>query len=304
MIKIQRLTASGAGAIAIFRVTGFGAKDVIKKHFKKAPKLGQVNYGLWKDKGIEQDEVLIAHISENTFEISTHGGSVQLNRVIKSIEGAKEVEAKNTLEDYIANCNSVEAARRLIKGWNSSEGKALKKANNETLDAFLRPRRVLIAGKENAGKSTLFNLLLGVDRNIIHHRKGTTRDIVDVLCIIKNLPIRLIDSAGVMSAKEIQPLAVQADLTLLCVDGSEENNEAFELEGCNVLCIATKQDKGFASGVKNKEWLKISTHSKFGIDELHTAIREYFVGDILEGVECRPLHGSGSRLLPLSHNNK
>jgi tRNA modification GTPase len=53
-----------------------------------------------------------------------------------------------------------------------------------------------IIGISNAGKSSLFNMILGFDRSIVHHEKGTTRDAVSEDIIINDEKLKLIDTAG------------------------------------------------------------------------------------------------------------
>jgi tRNA modification GTPase len=55
---------------------------------------------------------------------------------------------------------------------------------------------VVIAGSTNAGKSTLFNLLLREDRAIVSEIHGTTRDYIEGFISIEGIPIRLYDTAG------------------------------------------------------------------------------------------------------------
>jgi tRNA modification GTPase len=56
--------------------------------------------------------------------------------------------------------------------------------------------RIVIAGPTNAGKSTLFNTILGYQRALVHHEPGTTRDLVSERVLIDGHEIQLIDSAG------------------------------------------------------------------------------------------------------------
>ncbi|MGN1076974.1 MAG: tRNA modification GTPase, partial [Candidatus Gallimonas sp.] len=56
--------------------------------------------------------------------------------------------------------------------------------------------KVALCGKPNAGKSTLFNALLGYDRAIVSPEAGTTRDIVEGELEIRGVLFRLIDTAG------------------------------------------------------------------------------------------------------------
>ena len=60
--------------------------------------------------------------------------------------------------------------------------------------------RIVITGPTNAGKSTLFNTILGYQRAIVHHEPGTTRDIVSEKILINSHEIQLIDCAGIRAA--------------------------------------------------------------------------------------------------------
>lgn len=55
---------------------------------------------------------------------------------------------------------------------------------------------VAIVGRANAGKSSLMNMLLGYDRAIINSRAGTTRDLITESCLIEDIKVRFVDTAG------------------------------------------------------------------------------------------------------------
>ena len=59
---------------------------------------------------------------------------------------------------------------------------------------------VVLAGRPNAGKSTLLNLLLGCARAIVSPEPGTTRDSVEETFLLDGMPIRLVDTAGLREA--------------------------------------------------------------------------------------------------------
>uniref|UniRef100_A0A7C4TE51 tRNA modification GTPase MnmE n=1 Tax=candidate division WOR-3 bacterium TaxID=2052148 RepID=A0A7C4TE51_UNCW3 len=94
--------------------------------------------------------------------------------------------------------------------------------------------RVVIAGRQNVGKSTLFNRLVGYDRAIVHETPGTTRDFIEEEIEIGGILIRLVDTAGVflegfgpdkIASSRSEELLKKADLVLLTFDGSEPMNE-------------------------------------------------------------------------------
>jgi len=88
---------------------------------------------------------------------------------------------------------------------------------------------VAIAGATNAGKSSLFNLLLRQDRAIVSEVHGTTRDWLEGTASIEGIPVRLMDTAGLRDSSD--PLESEgirrtrevigaADAVLFLVDGT------------------------------------------------------------------------------------
>jgi tRNA modification GTPase len=88
---------------------------------------------------------------------------------------------------------------------------------------------VVIAGRPNAGKSSLFNRLLKEDRAIVTDIPGTTRDWIEAWVSLGGIPIRLADTAGLHAAQDpVEKLGVErsrellgeADLILHLIDGT------------------------------------------------------------------------------------
>jgi GTP-binding protein len=98
---------------------------------------------------------------------------------------------------------------------------------------------VVIAGRPNTGKSTLFNRLLHKRRAITDPRPGVTRDPVEADCLIMGKPLRLIDTGGFKLAdiEDIDKLVVartfdtigKADLIILLLEAGEITGEDEEL---------------------------------------------------------------------------
>ncbi len=113
---------------------------------------------------------------------------------------------------------------------------------------------VVLAGQVNAGKSSLMNAILGINRAIVTDIPGTTRDYLEESVQIDGLPVRLVDTAGLresldsvelMGIERGRELMSRADLVLLVVDaelgpGAEDLDLA--TEGGKLLVVANKMD--------------------------------------------------------------
>ena len=116
--------------------------------------------------------------------------------------------------------------------------------------------RTVIAGRPNAGKSTLLNSLCGRDRAIVSAQPGTTRDTLEADVEINGLRYRFIDTAGLRdTANEIEQEGVdrahklleRADLILYVVDlvvglAREERQMLDQWTGTPVILIGNKLD--------------------------------------------------------------
>lgn len=111
---------------------------------------------------------------------------------------------------------------------------------------------IVIAGRPNAGKSSLFNALLGTDRVLVSATPGTTRDAVESDTDFGGWPVRLVDTAGLAEfSEEVDRLGVAmshrflggADLVLLCVESGREVDQAEQaLLRQGALLLRTKTD--------------------------------------------------------------
>jgi len=93
-----------------------------------------------------------------------------------------------------------------------------------------RPPRLVIAGRANVGKSSLLNAFLGRPRALVHESPGTTRDYLDTVAAVEDLPVVFLDTAGVgapgdaieeAGIQRALEQALKADLILAVFDGSE-----------------------------------------------------------------------------------
>ncbi len=122
--------------------------------------------------------------------------------------------------------------------------------------------RAAIVGPPNAGKSSVLNLLLGVDRAIVTPIPGTTRDVIEDSIQVGPYPLVLLDTAGMRaSADEVERIgierarksAVDADLLITVFDGSRpfdaEDAEVMQLtDGRAGVALLNKRDLPAAIG--------------------------------------------------------
>lgn len=78
--------------------------------------------------------------------------------------------------------------------------------------------RVVLAGRPNAGKSSLLNALLGEERAIVHHQPGTTRDVIEEVARLDGIAIRLVDTAGLRNDERVSP---EGDRRAVTSDGAD-----------------------------------------------------------------------------------
>lgn len=116
--------------------------------------------------------------------------------------------------------------------------------------------RVVLAGRTNAGKSSLFNAILKEERAIVSDIEGTTRDWLESWASINGIPVRLFDTAGLretsdqIEAQGVQlsrNLAQDADVVLYLVDSSLGLNDEDKefIKNCQepLIVVWNKADK-------------------------------------------------------------
>ncbi|HOV92722.1 MAG TPA: tRNA uridine-5-carboxymethylaminomethyl(34) synthesis GTPase MnmE [Candidatus Kapabacteria bacterium] len=158
---------------------------------------------------------------------------------------------------------------------------------------------VAIVGYPNSGKSTLFNTLLKKNRAIVSEIPGTTRDYLEEFIYLNDIPIKLIDTAGIRQTTDIieiegikfvESLLEQSNLILVLNDASismdNSNNLYNELNkrytSANTLLIQNKIDKIINIGnfEKTENEIYISAKLGTGIDKLTKVISENAIKSI------------------------
>lgn len=151
----------------------------------------------------------------------------------------------------------------------------------------------VIAGRPNAGKSTLMNLLVGREKSIVTNIAGTTRDVVEDTVLVGNVMLKLSDTAGIRDTdNEIEKIGVQKTFDKIngagLVIALFDNNEVLNSEDIDLInkikdmpCIAVinkidledKVDKKYITdNIENVVY--ISAKQQDNIDELKNIIEK------------------------------
>jgi tRNA modification GTPase len=168
---------------------------------------------------------------------------------------------------------------------------------------------VVLAGRPNAGKSSLYNALLGEERAIVTDEPGTTRDALIASVELGGFPFRLVDTAGLREAGErVERIGIEvtrrflerADVVLLCVPVEERETtaELDFLEGTGpsvpVVWLDTKADIVGIESVpaavdKSAGRLRVSARTGEGLDELARLLPELVYGGIVTASPDAPV---------------
>ena len=248
-----------------------------------------------------------------------------VSRIEAELDFSEDEVDKLPAEELLAAVYDVEAS---LKGLVSTydEGSALR-------DGV----KVAILGRPNVGKSSLLNLILKEERAIVTSEAGTTRDVIEEVVNLRGLPVRLMDTAGLRSAKgkaetigvkRAKERATEARLVLFVVDSSSEasfNKDIKLLDAIEqkVIVVANKSDlikkkaredllKAFG-GRQNKDGHEkgpvfISALTEDGLADLEDAIFKAVTGhapilnsDSIDGKEALLYEALGETITSARH---
>jgi tRNA modification GTPase len=285
-LALFELSPRGSGAISVLQLTGRGALQRAGELCGKPLLVGSVTLARLRSGDEDLDEALVVVHGEDAVELHLHGSPPLVARIFSDIGLSREEPEARTPEERAEALlekapgedgarillDQVEGAlRRRLEAWRGMDDDelqaeyALLTEDSRVARYALEPPRVLLAGPVNAGKSTLFNVLVGSERVICSPQHGTTRDLVLQRTELAGWPVDLLDSAGLWGsvrgagAGGLDP--VEAEGRRLARRALEEADIVFLLEpplggpaealsGAGIcLPLATKGDlPGAASG--------------------------------------------------------
>jgi tRNA modification GTPase len=160
---------------------------------------------------------------------------------------------------------------------------------------------IVLAGAPNAGKSSLFNALLGDRRAIVSEVPGTTRDAIEALVDADPLPWRLVDTAGLRESDDLverlglevsQRWLRRAQVVLVCGDSAA----ALEAASAAVrsvtevpqILVRTKDDHGSRTEPLPDAAVRVSAHTGAGLGGLRVAVASAVAAAYPEPSEDHP----------------
>ena len=186
---------------------------------------------------------------------------------------------------------------RVRGAWNVVRGRVADLLKTAPEGERLREGALLvIAGRPNAGKSSLFNALLGTERAIVTEIPGTTRDAIEAHAVIEGFPFRLVDTAGLRESDErIERMGIEiskryletADLILFCRDSDDD--ELPDMGKTPVVEVVTKSDLPDRPSGRPAAGPSVSVVTGNGLAELRRRLAEVAFGRLVALGDVEPV---------------
>ncbi|MBQ8886413.1 MAG: tRNA uridine-5-carboxymethylaminomethyl(34) synthesis GTPase MnmE [Candidatus Gastranaerophilales bacterium] len=208
-----------------------------------------------------------------------------LSRIIAAVDFPEDVAEpeysylEETIEDIICKINHI---------------LSFSKSSN----VFRQGIKIVLAGRPNVGKSSLFNALLNLERAIVTDIAGTTRDVIQETLDIDGIAATIIDTAGIRDDKNINKVEAigidyskkyvqEADVVLFLYDlndgFTQEDKEIFDsVQGKSFIKVGTKCD---LTQNKDEDAVCISLKTGENLDILKQKIKSAVMSQNLTEVE-------------------
>lgn len=165
--------------------------------------------------------------------------------------------------------------------------------SSKRVENLINGIKVSIIGRVNAGKSSIFNMILGKERAIVSNIEGTTRDFLSENIYIDGIPFYIMDTAGFHKEanddiekegiERAKKCADEAHIIIAIFDGSREIDDNDKnlidflesLEDKTIHYIINKSDEKQKFNYRFNKTINISTKTEEGKDKLLEALKNY-----------------------------
>ena len=279
----------------VVELQGHGGPIIQDLLLKEVIRLGarQARAGEFSERAFLNDKIDLAQ-AEAIADLIDSSTAQAAKGAMRSLQGEFSEKVNTLLKDLIYLRMYVEAAIDfpeeeidfLADEKVTSSIEVLQQSLAQTIEqagqgAILRHGlKLVIAGKPNAGKSSLLNALSGHEAAIVTDIAGTTRDIVRETIDIDGLPVHIIDTAGLRESDDtVEKIGIErarkathdADHVLLLIDAMDDKLDYLGLDEINRTIVFNKID--LVSNDNELDGLKISAKNGSGIKELRQYIK-------------------------------
>ena len=211
------------------------------------------------------------------------------------------------------------APERVARAWQVVRNRIAGLVDTAPQGERLREGALLvIAGRPNAGKSSLFNALLGVERAIVTEVPGTTRDAIEAYAVLEGFPFRLVDTAGLRHSDDrVEKMGIEvsrkylaaADLVVFCEEQGAGSGERSDRERDEFLrgvpaplvSVQTKMDLPNRLTDHPPNRLGVSVITGEGLAELRRRLAEVAFGRLLALGDVEPVITRARHRAALEH---
>lgn len=180
----------------------------------------------------------------------------------EALDLSARLEHSLDVDEEVLSDSFREDIRRRVDGLRCRVAGCIRKARERRIlrDGAL----VVLAGRPNAGKSSLMNALLGEERVLVDASPGTTRDSVEAWVDIDGWPVRLVDTAGLRDAadsveaagvRRAEGLIARADVVLDLSPGDGARGPSAATVAVHAKCDLGRGDDGVNVSAKTGEGL-------------------------------------------------
>jgi tRNA modification GTPase len=284
----------------VLEISFHGNPTIVKKAISSMIKFGfrQAEPGEFTKRAFLNGKIDLTQ-AEGVLNLINAKNDIAINNSFQQLQGGLKnriLQMKNILVDILSDIEanidfSEEDDLSIDFGKCNGKINEIKSVLVNILDDYEKNRNyiknnvnVVIVGKPNVGKSTLFNYILGEERAIVSEIPGTTRDYIEKNIYIGNINFNLIDTAGIREdasylerygISSTYKLLEKADLILFIMDLSEKYDNTdkiiFELiQNKNYIIVGNKMD--LPNLLNYNVDIQISVRNNCNLDKLKTLI--------------------------------
>jgi tRNA modification GTPase len=289
----------------VLELQGHGGRIVLDMLIKRCLELGAqpAKPGEFSERAFHNDKLDLAQ-AEAIADLIDSSSEQAARSAVRSLQGEFSAKVNELLEALVQLRMYVEAAldfpdeeidfladQSVLDKLQTIQQQLKTLAKNAKQGSLLRDgMHLVIAGRPNAGKSSLLNALAGQETAIVTSIAGTTRDVLRESINLDGMPLHIIDTAGLHDSDDpVEQIGIQraweeihkADLIILLMDSSigfakEEQDILNQMPTqIPVLHVFNKIDQASTNNDTNNESnLFISAKYGQGIDTLKQALKQ------------------------------